>query len=89
MSRREDAQLRSAIHDVLIREWDPLSVGTNPLAQDEYDSYIPGVQRLLAQGCDAYKLTAYLDRLERVSMGLREGSGRGREVAGKLLAIRR
>jgi hypothetical protein len=85
--RRE--QLRQLIHDVLVDEWDPLSVREYALARDEYDSYIAGIQRLLAEGCDEYRLSSHLDRLETVSMGLHAPSGRGSAVAAKLLAIKR
>ena len=30
-----------AIHDALIKEWDPIGVGGEPEAQDEYDGYVP------------------------------------------------
>lgn len=89
MSPQRREQLRQEIHDVLINEWDPLSVRENALARDEYDSYIAGIQRLLAEGCDAYRLSRHLDQLETISMGLRAPSGRGSAVATKLLAIRR
>ena len=89
MSARWRKQLWQEIHRVLIEEWDPLAVKENPLAQDEYDSYISGIQRLLTEGCDAVRLSSHLDNLETVSMGLQYPSGRGKSVASKLLALGR
>ncbi len=89
MRRGRREQLRQQIHEVLINEWDPLSVKDNALAKDEYDSYITGIQRMLDEGCDAHRLSSHLDQLETVSMGLRAPSGRGGAAAAKLLAIRR
>jgi hypothetical protein len=31
----------------LLKEWDPIGVGQIPEAQDEYDSYVPDVYKLL------------------------------------------
>jgi hypothetical protein len=86
MTRRR--RLRAAIHDVLIRHWDPLGVGANPDAQDEYDSYISGIERLLRRGSDSVKLAAHLNRLEAESMGLsRHDEGRHRRAARRLLEL--
>jgi len=50
------------IHDILIREWDPIGVDDEPLAQNEYDSYIYGIIRLLASGADHVKMAQHLHR---------------------------
>ena len=56
------------IHDVLWNDWDP--IGVNDAApEDEYDSYICGVYRLLASGCRD-ELVNHLLKLELDTMGL-------------------
>ena len=80
-------RLYGPIHDVLIKEWDPIGVGDQPLAQDEYDSYIPGIINLLTIGADRVRLIDHLQQLETVSMGLRGDCERNTLVAKRLLEV--
>jgi hypothetical protein len=48
-----------------------LSSGADPEAQNEYDSYISGIYRLLNGGADKVKMIGHLRQLETVSMGLK------------------
>lgn len=73
-----------AIHDVLIREWDPIGVSDEPMAQDEYDSYIPVILRLLSEGADEIKIAHHLEQIETVSMGLSSGGEHNRIIARRL-----
>ena len=52
------------IRRVLLREWDPIGVKDVPEAQDEYDSYVPDVLRLLARRASARAVFDYLWWLE-------------------------
>lgn len=63
-------QIQSNIRDVLLREWDPIGVRDVPEAQDEYDSYVGGVYRLLASNASADELVEHLDEIETAGMGL-------------------
>ena len=64
------------IHDVLWNDWDP--IGTHDYGpDDEYDSYIGGIYRILSKGPDEHKLLNHLHKLETGSMGL---SPRNRNV---------
>ena len=82
------------IHEVLWNDWDPIGIN-NVAPEDEYDSYIGGVYRLLASGCTREALVTYLIRLEIETIGLgpmSSGSepqhkGRLETVADKLMAI--
>jgi hypothetical protein len=49
---------------ILLRDWDPLSVGENPNLADEYDAYIPGLLRLIEGNCSADRLEGYLLDIE-------------------------
>ena len=61
--------IQTAIRRALLREWDPIGIGDAPEAQDEYDGYVGGVYRLLANGASTRELAEYLARIERDSMG--------------------
>jgi hypothetical protein len=93
MGTRDPKSLRARhimneIHDVLWLDWDPIGVRELGGPEDEYDSYIGGAYRLLAQGANADALIDYLYRIETDAMG---GSLRDknllRPVAEKLLKI--
>jgi hypothetical protein len=62
--------LVAPIHEILIRDWDPIGVGECPEAQDEYDSYILVILRLLLEGADERKIADHLENLATVSMGM-------------------
>jgi len=44
--------IQQQIREVLLRQWDPIHVGDEPQAHDEYDGYIGAVYRLLANGAE-------------------------------------
>ena len=74
--RDRDAQAREimkAIGSVLLSEWDPIGVKDGG-PQDEYDSYIGGVYRLLVSGATAAQVAEHLRKIEAESMGFRETS---------------
>lgn len=75
------------IHLILIKEWDPIGVGNEPYAQDEYDSYIPAIYRLLSEGADEHKLTKHLEQLATVSMGLSSGTDHDALIARRLREV--
>jgi hypothetical protein len=55
------------VHDVLIHEWDPIGCG---VPDDEYDSYLPGILRLLSVDADQVKIGSHLEQLQTVNMGM-------------------
>ena len=66
----EFRQAFPAIRDVLLHEWDPIGIGDEPRAQDEYDAYIPSIYYLLTDGTDDDEIALHLDQLVTVGMGL-------------------
>jgi hypothetical protein len=70
MKRSSDDPLFSAVREVLLREWDPIGIGTNEKCFDEYDSYVSTVCRMVRQGVNEYRLTKQLTRFQLDSMGL-------------------
>jgi len=84
MKKHDPYELVKPVRDVLFRDWDPIGCG---VPEDEYDSYIPGIIRLLLQGADSQEISDHLYTLETVSMGLRGDRERNARVAAKLLSL--
>ena len=82
------AEIQDAIRQVLFHDWDPISVGDNPKLQDEYDSYIAPVYRILSGSRSEQELVDYLFRTERDTIGLScQSPEQLRPVARKLLQL--
>ena len=64
-------RIQRVIRRVLLEDWDPIGVREVPEAQDEYDSYVGGVYRLLAEGASARILAEHLYAIETDRMGKR------------------
>jgi hypothetical protein len=62
-------EIQAAIGDILLQHWDPIGVRDVPEAQDEYDSYVGGVYRLLATGASAEVVAQHLCDVERDRIG--------------------
>ncbi|WP_116964866.1 hypothetical protein [Fastidiosibacter lacustris] len=62
--------LYQAIQKLLIEEWDPIGVVDIPEAQDEYDSYVPGIYNMLISRKSKHDIFEYLWWLETEHMGL-------------------
>ena len=60
----------NSIRQVLLTDWDPIGVLDEPTVQDEYDSYIGGVYRLLFNAVSAQSIAAHLAKIESEQMGL-------------------
>lgn len=76
----------SAIHAVLVKEWDPIGVSDEPMAQDEYDFYIPGIYRLLVEGANDATIAEHLAQIETQQIGLSSREDRNLRVASLLRA---
>ena len=60
------------MRQVLLEEWDPIGIRDEPLAQDEYDSYLGHIYDLLARNASEHEIVKHLNQLETVSMGMRK-----------------
>lgn len=85
---REAKKIQESIRDILLRDWDPLGVAGIPEAQEEYDSYIAPVYRILTDAPSEDRLVDFLYWTERDTMGL-PGSPRQQlgRIARRLLAL--
>ena len=77
-------EIQELIRGVLLHDWDPIHVQDEPQAQDEYDSYVGGVYRLIASGAGPQALAEHLARIERDAMGFGTSADQLVEVATKL-----
>lgn len=87
---RRAREIQEEIRKVLMECWDPIGVQDVPEAADEYDDYVGGVYRLLANDATAEGIAKHLWDIEVYRMGLASKPGgleRLDPVARRLLAI--
>lgn len=63
MDRKAALRRIDQVRKVLLADWDPLHVGSNPMLSDEYDSYLGKVLRTLDTG-EAERIVDLLVELE-------------------------
>jgi hypothetical protein len=88
-SKEKTAEIQESIRLILWNDWDPIGINDSG-PDDEYDSYVGGIYRLLASGASEYQIVERLYQLETISMGidgLREGREGLKSVAEKLLKL--
>jgi len=77
----------ASVKRTLLYEWDPIGAGEEPAAQDEYDSYVPVIVRMLTNGSDDNAIAEHLTSIETKQMALVSGAGmmeRNRKLAARL-----
>lgn len=89
VSKKERAlRIQDAIRQVLFYDWDPIGVSDQPHLNDEYDSYIGPVYRMLSENRSEKALADFLFRTERNDIGVGTTSAdRLLPIARKLLSI--
>src|SRR5258705_7649079 len=81
--------VQESIKQVLLLDWDPIGVNDVPEAQDEYDSYVGGVYRILASGCSEDEVVEHLWKIEAHTMGLGPADRESlRPIATKLMNLK-
>lgn len=73
-----------AVRRVLMSEWNPIGF---EVPNDEYDSYIPVIYRLLQERVSVDTLAAHLEKIETEQIGLSARPDVNRRVAGVLLDL--
>ena len=79
--------IQESIKQILWHDWDPIGVNDVPEAQDEYDSYVGGVYRMLASGGSEDEIVDHLWKIEMHTMGLDANRERLRPIATKLKSL--
>jgi len=86
--KRRARDIQESIRQVLLHDWDPLGVNDVPEVQDEYDSYVGGVYRMLASGSSADEIVEYLWKIEGETMGLVAANRESlRPIAARLMEL--
>ena len=80
-------EIQKAIRQVLLHDWDPIGVSDVAQAQDEYDSYVGGIYRLLASGAAPLGLAEHLAGIENGLMGIKGSPDLLMPIAQKLSQI--
>ncbi len=62
-SKENSLRIRVAIRRVFLDVWDPIGISDEPMARDEYDSYLGGMFELLMDNASDAKLKEYLDEV--------------------------
>lgn len=68
-------------------EWDPIGLGSNPDALDEYDSYALKAWGMYKNGATVDDVTEYLGKTQTENIGLQLTHANNRGVAEKLKGI--
>ncbi|MGO9112129.1 MAG: hypothetical protein ACLP9L_23125 [Thermoguttaceae bacterium] len=77
-----------AIHNILLREWDPIGVADEPAAAGEYDGYIHKLHGMLIRHEPRHRLVDHLWWVETDCMGLFGNRLRTEAVADLLIRLR-
>ena len=77
---RRAREIQQAIGTILLRYWDPIGIRDVPEAQDEYNSFVGPIYRLLASGASTDQVAKHLSA-EESALGV------GAATPSQLLAI--
>ncbi len=80
-------RLHAAIKQELLKNWDPIGVKDIPEAQDEYDSYVPKIYKMLIQRKTKQEIFDYLWWIETEHMGLSGNRQSTDACADRLLSL--
>lgn len=76
--------LHAKIGEILLKEWDPIGIQDISEAQDEYDSYVPSIYRMVISRKPIHEIFDYLWWVETEHMGLTGDRQATESVAKKL-----
>ena len=80
-------EIQQSIRQILVYDWDPIGINAANPDDDEYDSYIGEIYRLLKSGASEYQIIERLYQFEISSMGLNGNRERLKSVAEKLIKL--
>ena len=86
-NKERSRRYHRAIREILLRDWDPIGIGDVAEAQDEYDSYIPGIYGRLIHRIPEQELFDHLWQIETQQMGLAADRRKTEQAARKLLLL--
>ena len=80
-------EVKEKIRQVLMQQWDPIGIANEPMAQDEYDSYIPVICRMLVTNQGKQAIADHLHQIETDYMELHGDYNQCMKTAEALLAL--
>ena len=84
--RKRDAMKRIETVQDILRRWDPIGIQPGKFGpKDEYDSYVPRLVSLVAEGCSLEQLSDHLSAIRTGDMGITADLSRDREIAAEIL----
>ena len=87
VEQNRNARLLHAIHKILLKDWDPLSIGSRPAMRDEYDEYLPKIFMYIQQDASESEIFEYLWRVETIIMEKRGNKAHTARIASQLKHI--
>lgn len=84
---RANQFLMEEIQKILLREWDPIGIQDIPEAQDEYDSYVSDIYKLIQSKRTESEVFDYLWGIETEHMGLSGDKKQTQTIAHKLFKL--
>lgn len=84
-----EKKLYKRIAEILWEDWDPIGVndGEND-CDDEYDSYVPHIFRLVSEGKEPFRIAASLSSSVEQNMGLSANKQHDFNIASKIVAAK-
>lgn len=79
--------LMQEIQKILLNEWDPIGIQDIPEAQDEYDSYVSDIYKLIQSKRTESEVFDYLWGIETEHMGLSGDKKHTQTIAHKLFKL--
>ena len=80
-------KIHQEIHKVLLGEWDPIGVRDIPEANDEYDSYIPTIYKMLISDKTKNEIFDYLWWIETEHIGVSGDRQRTEQITKRLIDL--
>lgn len=82
-----NSKIEETVKEILLNEWDPIGVKSNPKAKTEYDTYALRIVGMLYNGTDEAKITAFLKDLIVNNFGLNYDEKLTKIISKKLISI--
>jgi len=84
--RNKATAIQESIRQILFNDWDPIGINDSA-PDDEYDSYIAGVYRLLVSGASGSEISEHLRQIEITQIEVATNPDHRKMVADKLKSL--
>ena len=87
MNKRDFFSQLQVVRNILLHDWDPIGVGDDLMAKNEYDTYAFDIYQMIENGKSSSDLLNYLIQAEQGRMGLTPNIEHTQSIANKLYAL--